>query len=76
MRTFIATLLCGALTLTGQGLAGRRAPSFSLPDSNQNQHDILDYRGRWLLLTYTTTVTMSYMAATDMSPRSSMAMIV
>jgi peroxiredoxin len=52
MRTFIATLLCGALTLFGQGLAGRRAPSFSLPDSNQVQHDILDYRGKWLLLTF------------------------
>ena len=50
MRTFIATLLCGALTLTGQGLAGRRAPSFSLPDSNNVQHDILDYRGKWLVL--------------------------
>src|ERR1700729_3611055 len=54
MRTFIATLLCGALTLTGQGLAGRRAPSFSLPDSNNIQHDILDYRGKWLVMTYTT----------------------
>jgi peroxiredoxin len=60
MRIFLASLLCGALMpagyLAAQGLAGRRAPSFSLPDSNQNQHDILDYRGRWLLLTYTTTV--------------------
>ncbi len=53
MRIFIATLLCGALTLVGQSsLAGRRAPSFSLPDSNQVQHDILDYRGKWLLLTF------------------------
>jgi peroxiredoxin len=56
MRTLITTLLCGALTLTGQSLAGRRAPSFSLPDSNQVQHDILDYRGKWLLLTFASTM--------------------
>jgi peroxiredoxin len=55
MRIFLCTLLCGALTLSGQSLGGRRAPSFSLPDSNQVQHDILDYRGKWLLLTFTTT---------------------
>ncbi len=56
MRIFLASLLYGALMLSGQSLAGRRAPSFSLPDSNQVQHDILDYRGKWLLLTFTTTV--------------------
>jgi len=61
MRIFLATLLCGAVMLTGpfldgQALAGRRAPSFSLPDSNQVQHDILDYRGKWLLLTFTTSM--------------------
>jgi peroxiredoxin len=60
MRIFLVSLLCGALMpagyLSGQTLAGRRAPSFSLPDSNQVQHDILDYRGKWLLLTFTTTV--------------------
>jgi peroxiredoxin len=56
MRIFLASLLCGALMLSGQSLAGRRAPSFSLPDANQVQHDILDYRGKWLLLTFTTTV--------------------
>ena len=26
--------------------SGRRAPSFSLPDSHHAQHDILDYRGK------------------------------
>jgi len=60
MRIFLASL-CGALVLTapyvaGQALAGRRAPSFSLPDSNQVQHDILDYRGKWLLLTFASTM--------------------
>ena len=52
MLKFSAVLVCAALTLTGQGLSGRRAPSFSLPDSRLTQHDILDYRGRWLLLDF------------------------
>lgn len=38
--------------LSAQGLTNRRAPSFSLPDSNLRQHDILDYRGSWLLLDF------------------------
>lgn len=41
--------------MSGQSLSGRRAPSFSLPDSNQVQHDILDYRGKWLLMTFVST---------------------
>jgi peroxiredoxin len=61
MRIFLTSALFGALTLigpslSGQALSGRRAPSFSLPDSSQVQHDILDYRGKWLLLTFTTTM--------------------
>ena len=56
MRNFLPLLLCGALTLAGQSLGGRRAPSFSLPDSNQIQRDILDYRGKWLILTFTTSM--------------------
>lgn len=31
---------------------GKRAPSFSLPDGNQKYHDILDYRGKPLLLDF------------------------
>jgi len=37
---------------TQPGLSGRRAPSFSLPDSQLNQHDILDYRGKWLFIEF------------------------
>jgi peroxiredoxin len=48
--------------LAGQSLGGRRAPSFSLPDSNQVQHDILDYRGRWLVLTFTTSINCTHCA--------------
>lgn len=31
-------------------LSNRRAPSFSLPDQRQVQHDLLDYRGKVLLI--------------------------
>jgi len=48
----LAILLAAALTLSAQGLVNRRAPSFSLPDSALKQHDILDYRGSWLLLAF------------------------
>ena len=57
MLKFSAALLCAALTLMGQPLAslslsGRRAPSFALPDSKLQSHDILDSRGHWLLLDF------------------------
>jgi len=47
MRTDL--ILCATLlssTLLFAQAAGRRAPSFSLPDVNNQQHDILDYRGK------------------------------
>ena len=57
MLKFSPALLCAALTLMGQPLAslslsGRRAPSFALPDSKLQSHDILDSRGHWLLLDF------------------------
>src|SRR5579871_3395871 len=56
MKVFLKTALCAsvaALSLMGQaGLSGRRAPSFSLPDSKFAQHDLLDYRGKWLLIEF------------------------
>jgi len=54
-RAICTALALGALWMTplaAQGLSGRRAPSFSLPDSALAQHDILDYRGRWLLIEF------------------------
>ncbi len=36
----------------GQGLSGRRAPSFALPDTSLKAYDVLDYRGRWLVIDY------------------------
>jgi peroxiredoxin len=60
MRRFLFALvlapLVASLPAFAQNLSGRRAPSFSLPDANQVQHDILDYRGKWLVLTWITTV--------------------
>jgi len=54
MRTQILAFFLTAMAtvVQGQGLSGRRAPSFALPDSNMKSYDILDYRGRWLLLDY------------------------
>ena len=49
----LAVLATGAVFGQSQsGLSGRRAPSFSLPDSKLVQHDILDYRGKWLLIEF------------------------
>jgi len=52
MLKFSAVLAFAALTLAGQNLSGRRAPSFALPDSKLQSHDILDSRGHWLLLDF------------------------
>jgi peroxiredoxin len=52
MRIFLSVLLLAALPSFAQTLSGRRAPSFSLPDATTTQHDILDYRGNWLLLEF------------------------
>ena len=56
MRVFLSVgvciSLCAAALLAQAGLSGRRAPSFSLPDSKFGQHDILDYRGKWLLIEF------------------------
>src|SRR4051812_7525493 len=55
--TILTTLAMLGSVLLGQGapgqdLSGRRAPSFALPDSRMKAYDILDYRGRWLVLDY------------------------
>ena len=49
MRRIVTILICAAAVLAAQS---RRAPSFSLPDSTFKQYDILDYRGRWLLIDF------------------------
>jgi len=54
MRILVASLLCAALGF-GQDLSGRRAPHFSLIDTNLVQHDLHDYRGHWLIVVFTKT---------------------
>jgi cytochrome c biogenesis protein CcmG, thiol:disulfide interchange protein DsbE len=46
--TSLFLLLC--LSLSAGDLSGRLAPSFALPDSSLKYHDILDYRGKVLVL--------------------------
>jgi len=48
----IAGLLLAASLCSAQGLSNRRAPSWNLPDSNLKRYDLLDYRGKWLVLDF------------------------
>jgi peroxiredoxin len=52
LTIFLAAGFLIMSALSAQGLVNRRAPSFSLPDSALKQHDLLDYRGSWLLLDF------------------------
>jgi peroxiredoxin len=52
MRRLAFLVSITALLLMGQGLSGRRAPGFSLPDPGFGQHDLADYRGKWLLIEF------------------------
>ncbi len=52
MRTFVLLALSCLLAQAAGELSNRRAPSFSLPDVNFQQHDILDYRGKVLLIEF------------------------
>ncbi len=50
---FTLALALSALALFGANeFSGRRAPSFSLPDVTMRQHDILDYRGKVLIVEF------------------------
>lgn len=61
MRTLTAALFALTLaipfaaSLEAQTLSGRRAPSFNLPDSSFKRYDILDYRGKWLIVNFIST---------------------
>jgi len=50
MTRFLLPLLLVGVTLSAGPLSGRRAPSFALPDVQQRYHDILDYRGKVVLV--------------------------
>lgn len=52
-RNMVATGLLTALSVFAAGeYSGRRAPSFALPDSNLVHYDILDYRGKVVVLDF------------------------
>jgi peroxiredoxin len=51
MKFWVGLIVC-SLCLSAQSLSGRRAPGFSLPDSSSTQHDLADYRGKWVLLDF------------------------
>jgi peroxiredoxin len=48
----IAGLMLAASLCSAQGLSDRRAPSWNLPDSALKHYDLLDYRGKWLVLDF------------------------
>lgn len=50
MKFVVASLLVFSICANAQGVFGRRAPGFSLPDLKYQQHDIQDYRGKVVLL--------------------------
>jgi peroxiredoxin len=50
MRSIALLALCLSAALAAGELSGRRAPSFALPDSRLEYHDIQDYRGKIVLI--------------------------
>jgi len=52
MRWISLFLAAAALCFGANELSNRRAPSFTLPDSNLRDFDILDYRGKWVLIDF------------------------
>jgi peroxiredoxin len=52
MRTILLSIVCTAALFAVGELSNRRAPSFSLPDTGGQQHDILDYRGKVLIVDF------------------------
>jgi len=50
MKRLAAFLFASALLLHAGPLAGKRVASFTLPDSQGRYHDVLDYRGKILLI--------------------------
>src|SRR5262249_23092238 len=52
MRFFWVFLMSAACALASGELSGRRAPGFSLPDIAQKMYDVMDYRGRVLIVDF------------------------
>lgn len=47
----LLTIVAGVASAAGE-LSNRRAPGFSLPDSNLKQHDLQDYRGKVVVVNF------------------------
>ena len=52
MKLFAILIAAAALCLGANELSNRRAPSFTLPDSNLRDYDLLDFRGKWVLIDF------------------------
>jgi thioredoxin-dependent peroxiredoxin len=53
LKVLAAGLVLAASLTAQQGIySNRRAPSFTLPEGSFKRHDILDYRGKWLLIDF------------------------
>jgi peroxiredoxin len=53
VKALTALLFAASAVASAQGYySNRRAPSFALPDSNFKRYDLLDYRGKWLLIDF------------------------
>jgi peroxiredoxin len=52
MKSILVIALASSALFAANEYSGRRAPSFSLPDVNMRQHDILDYRGKVLIVEF------------------------
>lgn len=50
MKRLFAILLLGASTLAAGPIAGKRVASFALPDATGKYYDVLDFRGKVLLI--------------------------
>lgn len=50
MKRLIAAIALAALSLSAGPLAGKRVASFTLPDATGKYYDVLDYRGKVLLI--------------------------
>jgi peroxiredoxin len=48
----VAALLALSVCFGANELSNRRAPGFSLPDSNFKRYDLQDFRGKWLLIDF------------------------
>ena len=53
MKRSLVLLLCSTSMLFGAGeLSHRRAPGFSIVDAAQQQHDLADYRGKYVIIEF------------------------